>query len=224
MKLPAHRAGLPGTVISFILCPLTPGLSRQGRDGACGARSAATRLPIEMIPTKEECLRLMGQYGMLENIIRHSLEVARVALFLSVELNKKGQRIDLGLVEAASLLHDLTKTECLKTKEDHAQTGSQLLREMGYERVGKVVAQHIWLGREGEPSTISEAEIVNYADKRVMHDRIVSLEERFKDLRERYGRHQRAMDYLERVQKEIYGIENKIFFILETNPNALQHL
>jgi HD superfamily phosphodiesterase len=60
----------------------------------------------------------MGEYGMLENIVAHSLEVARVALILSIELNKKGQKIDLGLVEAASLLHDLTKTECLKTKED----------------------------------------------------------------------------------------------------------
>jgi putative nucleotidyltransferase with HDIG domain len=177
-----------------------------------------------MIPTKEECLRLMGKYGMLENIAAHSLEVARVALFISIELNKKGQRIDLGLVEAASLLHDLTKTECLRTKEDHAQTGSQVLKGMGYERVGEVVAQHIWLCKEGDPSSVSEEEIVNYSDKRVMHDRIVSLEERFSDLKERYGRIQRAMDYLERLRKEIYDIENKIFFILQIDPNDLQDL
>ena len=177
-----------------------------------------------MIPTKEECLRLMGKYGMLENIADHSLEVARVALFISIELNKKGQRIDLGLVEAASLLHDLTKTECLRTKEDHAQTGSQVLKGMGYERVGEVVAQHIWIGKEGDPLSVYEEEIVNYADKRVMHDRIVSLEERFSDLKERYGRIQRAMDYLERLRKEIYDIENKIFFILQIDPNDLQDL
>ena len=177
-----------------------------------------------MIPTKEECLRLMGQYGMLENIAAHSLEVARVALFISIELNKKGQRSDLGLEEAASLLHDLTKTECLRTKEDHAQTGSQVLKGMGYERVGEVVSQHIWLCKEGDPSSISEEEIVNYADKRVMHDRIVSLEERFTDLKERYGRIQRAMDYLERLRKEIYDIESKIFFILKMDPNDLQNL
>jgi uncharacterized protein len=177
-----------------------------------------------MIPTREECLRLMGQYGMLENIIHHSLEVARVALFLSVQLNRKGQSIDLGLVEAASLLHDLAKTECLKTKEDHAQTGSQLLKGIGYERVGEVVARHIWLGKEGDPASVSEEEIVNYADKRVMHDRIVSLDERFSDLKERYGRHQKAMDYLEQLQNEIYQIENKIFFILQADPNSLRHL
>jgi putative nucleotidyltransferase with HDIG domain len=174
-----------------------------------------------MIPSREECLRLMGEYGMLENIVAHSLEVTRVALFLSMELNKRGQKIDLSLVEAASLLHDLTKTECLQTKEDHAQTGSQLLKGMGYERIGDVVAQHIRLSKEGDPSSVSEEEIVNYADKRVMHDRIVSLEERFSDLKERYGGSQVAMDHLERLQKEIYGIENKIFFILQIDPNVL---
>ena len=180
-------------------------------------------LDRKMIPTKEECLKLMGEYGMLENIAAHSLEVARVALFISIELNKKGQSIDLGLVEAASLLHDLTKTECLRTKGDHAQTGSQVLKGMGYKRVGEVVAQHIWLCKEGDPSSVSEEEIVNYADKRVMHDQIVSLEKRFSDLKERYGRIQSAMDYLERLQKEIYGIENKIFYILQINPDAVSY-
>jgi len=161
---------------------------------------------------------------MLENIVSHSVEVAKVALFIAVELNKKGRTIDLGLVEAASLLHDLAKTECLKTKDDHARTGSQQLKRMGYERVGEIVAQHIWLVKEGDPSCVSEEEIVNYADKRVMHDRIVPLEERFSDLKARYGLNDKAMDYLERLQKEIYGIENKIFFILQIDPNDIQRL
>ncbi len=177
-----------------------------------------------MNPSREECLRLMGEYGMLENIVSHSLKVAKVALFLSTELNKKGQRIDIGLVEAASLLHDLTKTECLRTREDHALTGSQLLKGMGYERVGEIVAQHIWLKEEGDASSVSEEEIVNYADKRVMHDQIVSLEERFTDLKERYGENLRAMDYLGRLQKEVYVVENKIFFILQIDPDHLRPL
>jgi len=177
-----------------------------------------------MIPSRDECLVLMSQCGMLENIVSHSLEVARVALFISAGLNRKGQRIDLGLVEAASLLHDLAKTECLKTKDDHARRGCQVLKEMGYRRVGDVVAQHIWLEKSGDLSCVSEEEVVNYADKRVMHDRIVSLEERFSDLKARYGLNPRAMDYLERLQKEVYGVEDKIFFILQIDPNDLQDL
>ncbi len=131
-----------------------------------------------MIPTRNECLRLMNQSGMLSHIIDHSIEVTKVALYLAMELNKKGQRIDLGLVEAASLLHDLTKSECLKTKEDHARAGSQLLKRMGYVRVGEVVAEHIQLSRKNDPSLITEIteeEIINYSDKRVQHDRIVSI-------------------------------------------------
>lgn len=177
-----------------------------------------------MIPAREECLRLMGQYGMLENIIDHSLEVAKVALFLSFELNKKGQRIDLGLVEAASLLHDLTKTECLETKEDHAQTGAQALKGMGYERVGEVVAEHIQLSKVKDPSWISEKEVVNYADKRVQHDRIVSLRERFADLKDRYGKGKIAFQQMEKLEKDTLEIEKKIFSILEINPDDLQHL
>jgi uncharacterized protein len=177
-----------------------------------------------MIPSREECLSLMGRYAMLENIVSHSFEVAKVALFIAGELNKRGGTLDLGLVEAASLLHDLTKTECLKTKDDHAQTGSHQLKRMGYERVGEVVAQHIWLAKEGDPACVSEEEIVNYADKRVMHDRIVPLEERFSDLKARYGVNQKAMDYLERLQKETYGIENKIFLVLQIDPHDIQRV
>jgi len=177
-----------------------------------------------MIPTRDECLRLMSQYGMLSHIVDHSVEVTKVALFLGVELNKRGQRIDLGLVEAASLLHDLTKSECFRTKEDHAQTGSRLLKGMGYARVGEVVAEHIHVLRKNDPSRVTEEEVVNYADKRVQHDRIVSLEERFKDLIERYGKGQKASEEIEKLRKATFEIENKIFSILGIDPDDIQHL
>jgi uncharacterized protein len=176
-----------------------------------------------MIPTRDECLRLMSRYGMLGHIIDHSIEVTKVALYLAIELNKRGQRIDLGLVEAASLLHDLTKSECLKTKEDHAQTGSHLLKGMGYVRVGEVVAEHMHLARKNDPSLVTEEEVVNYADKRVQHDHIVSLEERFSDLMDRYGKGQKASEQMEQLRAATFEIENKIFSILKLDPSDLQH-
>jgi putative nucleotidyltransferase with HDIG domain len=176
----------------------------------------------KMIPTRDECFRLMRQFGMLDHIISHSIEVAEVALFLSTELNRKGQRIDLDLVEAASLLHDLTKTECFKTKADHALTGAQLLKGMGYERVGAVVAEHIRLSEGKDLLSVSEEEVVNYSDKRVQHDRIVSLRERFKDLKDRYGRGKRSLEKLERLEKVTVELENKIFSILKIAPEHLR--
>jgi len=166
----------------------------------------------------------MDQHRMLGNIVSHSLEVTRVALFLCKELNKRGQRINSGLVEAASLLHDLAKTECLSTKEDHAQQGYELLKKMGYERIGQVVAQHIQIWKEGNPSCVSEEEVVNYADKRVCHDRVVSLETRFQDLKDRYGKGRTSLGQLKGLEEATLEIERKIFSILQMDPNDLEHL
>ncbi len=187
------------------------------------AKNAVTESRREIsLPTREECYRLMDRHGMLENIVHHSVEVMKVAVYLSKELNKKGQRINLPLVEAASLLHDLTKTKSLRTQEDHAQSGYHVLKEMGYERIADVVRQHIVVAEQGNPEQVSEEEVVNYADKRVRHDQIVSLGERFLDLKNRYGRDQRSIDYLERLEKLILGIENKIFLILKIDPEDVQ--
>jgi hypothetical protein len=37
VKLPAHKAGLPGKEISFILCPITPP-TRRGLRGTCRSK------------------------------------------------------------------------------------------------------------------------------------------------------------------------------------------
>jgi putative nucleotidyltransferase with HDIG domain len=166
----------------------------------------------------------MGQCRMLGNIVEHSLVVARVARYLAEALREKGQEIDAGLVEAASLLHDITKTECLVTKEDHAETGFRFLLSMGYERVGEVVAYHVRLPPGGESARVTETEIVNYADKRVRHNRIVSLEERFVDLRARYGTEQKAVEYLEAMKEKTLEVERKIFSILRIDPGIIETL
>jgi uncharacterized protein len=175
-----------------------------------------------MIPTREECFSLMSQHGSLDHIVSHCTAVAKVALFLSGELNKRGQTIDLRLIEAASLLHDLTKTECLKTKEDHARTASECLKGLGYERVGQIVAEHVVLSGEKDQSRISEEEIVNYADKRVQHDRIVLLRERFRDLKDRYGKNERSLELLDALEQATSKVERKIFSYLEIVPEDLQ--
>ncbi len=177
-----------------------------------------------MIPTKEECLRLMSQYGMLSHIVDHSIQVTRVALYLARELRKRGQRIDVGLVEAASLLHDLTKSESLRTREDHSRTGAELLKGMGYERVGEVVAEHIHLLKKNVASFITEEEIVHYADKRVRHERIVSLKERFDDLADRYGKGKESFEQIEELKKVTLEVEDRIFSILGSDPNDIQNL
>ena len=138
---------------------------------------------MEAIPDRQWVSRLMSERGMPGHIVRHCRAVRMVAVAIACALREKGFGIDVRLVDRASLLHDICKADCLGGG-DHALMGRQLLDRLGFPRIGDVVGQHVRL----RSMEVCEAMVVNYADKRVMHDRVVSLERRFVDLMDRYRR------------------------------------
>ena len=174
------------------------------------------------IPSREDCLAIMEAHGMWENIVRHSLVVESVARGLTTILLKTGEALPLSEITAAALLHDITKTKSIKTRENHAFTGQLLLEKMGYPRIGQIVGCHVLM-----PLTIfhkdgiSAEEVVHYADKRVLHDSIVGLPERFEDLVVRYGKTQEACSGLRILEEQSYRIEEKIFSRLHVTPEDL---
>jgi uncharacterized protein len=136
-----------------------------------------------VIPSRVEAFRIIKACGMPEHILRHSLMVGRVAMVIGAWLKSAGFSMDLALIDRASLLHDICKMDCIGTTKDHAFMAKEFLCREGYPRVGEVVSQHVRLNS----FDVGEAMVVNYADKRVMHERVVSLTRRFLDLMERYG-------------------------------------
>jgi putative nucleotidyltransferase with HDIG domain len=163
----------------------------------------------DRIPSQEECDELMAKYCMLPNIIAHSRQVMRVSLVITDNL-KNVVSINRHLVIAAALLHDITKTRSLETREPHDQSGGELLRELGFTRVGEIVEQHVILLDFNPQEKLEEREIINYADKRVMHDRIVSLSERMEDLIQRYGTNEKIKNLIRQRESNTYAIEKKI--------------
>jgi len=170
------------------------------------------------VPTRGRCLQMMSDMQMMEHIVSHSLQVCRVALFLASQLNQNGSRLDCGLIEAAALLHDITKTRSFKTGENHAQTGGQFMVREGYPEVGDLVRQHVKLDDYSTEGVLREAEIINYADKRVLHDHIVDLDERLAYILRRYARtdeHRRRIHWLWEKTK---ALEKRIFNSLTFQP------
>ena len=151
----------------------------------------------------------MKTYSMLPNIVEHSLQVMRVSLAVLDNL-KDGVRLNRDMVIAASLLHDITKTRSLKTKERHDESGAELLRELGFTGIAGIVEQHVILQDLNLEGGIEEKEIVYYADKRVMHDKIVSLEERVQDLMRRYAVTEEIRDQILRNWEQVRAVEQKI--------------
>jgi putative nucleotidyltransferase with HDIG domain len=160
---------------------------------------------------------------MLPHIVRHSTLVTDVALLIARKLNSCGQQLDLALVEAGALLHDITKTMCIETKENHAETGGELLTSLGYPTVANIVRQHIRLDPvSSDPDAVTEAEVINYADKRVKHEEVVDIEERFRDVLDRYI--EKIPDLrarFEEVQRETQLLEQKIFSRIDISPEQI---
>ena len=172
----------------------------------------------DRIPSQKECDELMAKYCMLPNIIAHSRQVMRVALMITDNL-KNGVSINRDLVMGAALLHDITKTRSLETREPHDQSGGELLRKLGFSRIGEIVEQHVILLDFDPKGRLEEREIINYADKRVMHDRIVSLAERVQDLIQRYGATEEIKNRIRQNESNAYAIEKKIagFIAIDLN-------
>jgi len=165
----------------------------------------------------------MCEMQMLENIVAHSIQVCRVGMCLVDHLKLEGIQLDGQLVQAAALLHDITKTRSFETEENHALTGGQVLTDLGYPQVGDLVRQHVRLDTYSESQNLSEAVIVNYADKRVLHDRIVSLDERMGYIQERYGTRPEHKRRIQLLWEKTADLEKHIFKHLPFSPDDLNH-
>lgn len=146
-------------------------------------------------PDADHCFRLMAAYDMLPNIRAHSLMVARVAMQLCAGLAQHGQAAaglpDRTLVLAGALLHDIAKTPCLRSGCDHARAGAEICEELGFPEIAAIVAEHVVLRRHDiercRQGSFTAGELIYYADKRVLHEEIVSLQQRLAYIIERYG-------------------------------------
>ena len=136
------------------------------------------------LPTPEEARAWWDDYGMLDNIRRHSEVVCKVALLLTDWLAAAGLNFNRPAVEVGALAHDIAKTPCLGSEKLHFIEGEKILLALGYPELGFLVRRHVYLPPE---HPLDETMIVNYADKRVTHDKIVDLNQRFDYIAERYG-------------------------------------
>ena len=175
------------------------------------------------IPSKKVCFQHMCRMQMLENIVAHSIQVCRVGICLADHLKLQGFKINEQLVQAAALLHDITKTRSFETEENHALTGGQVLTDFGYPQVGDLVRQHVYLDDYSEHQSISEAVIINYADKRVLHDRVVSLDERMRYIQERYGTRPEHKDRIQLLWQKTTALEQQMFKDLPFSSDDLIH-
>lgn len=125
------------------------------------------------VPTPRECLAMLRLRQADPARTAHSVLTARLALRLGAALNEAGAALDLDLLVAAALLHDIARDE-----PRHGQAGARLLREWDFPAVAEAVIDH---SDFEAPATapVSEAELVFLVDKYAAGATLVSLADRF---------------------------------------------
>jgi len=172
------------------------------------------------VPSKEECAAFLET--MPERGRAHALAVAARASRMARLINANrapAERLDMGLVEAAALLHDIAKDS-----KNHEAAGGRLLQEWGFSRTADIVAAHKDpIPAEGAP--VCEREVVALADKLVRCHHPISVEERFGEKLRLYADDSEAVaairGRLANALRVKARIEAEIGLSLET---ALQHV
>ena len=136
-----------------------------------------------------------------------------------------GCDISMERITAGALMHDIGKTPCLNSDADHADVGRKICIRHHFQEIAEIVGQHIHLKGYLSAGPICEREIVYYADKRVNHDMVVSIEERLEYLLDRYAKGREELKRLIRSNfDQCRDVERKIFSLLEFEPADLNSM
>jgi putative nucleotidyltransferase with HDIG domain len=138
------------------------------------------------VPGPAQCAELFRRYSLDPGIIAHGELTARVAGLLALALLESGIPVDVELVWAAALLHDVGKAV---DPIHHHVASRRILEEHGWPTLGPLVERHLTgLILTGDAPVTWEERLVYYADK-LCTTQVVSLVERVDDLCRRYPEH-----------------------------------
>lgn len=179
-----------------------------------------------MIPSKDQIRKLWDKHHLPEVKRRHCGLVARVAVFLAKQLKNKdlNLNINIPLLAAGALLHDIDKNVQRRPGEQHPDTAVRVLQQEGMGEVADLVRTHP-LHSILDP-TISpkswEEKILYLADKMVKQD-IFTVDKRFalwraEDLLPE------AQQLIENSYPKVKLLEKEIFDLVAIHPSEVAKL
>ena len=168
----------------------------------------------DKLPSREQAIEILRKNNCPLNVIRHCEAVARLAVDIARKLEKKGQKVDLRLVEVGALLHDVGRSKSHDV--DHGLVGAKIAESEGLpDSLVKIIKRHVGGGISAEeaerfgwpkdvysPLTLEE-KIVSYADKRIDKLRRVPIDLEIERLK---LEHKDAAERVRNLHKEITSL------------------
>jgi len=162
----------------------------------------------------ESYISVLQKAGCTENVVAHCLSVKNTAL--SIALRVTSVKLDLELIEAGAMLHDIGRSRTHGIT--HAVEGARIAREMGIdERIARIIERHIGAGIAADEAAMlglppgdyipetPEEKIIAHADNLTKGHVEVSFDECLKMFEQRLGRDNPAVGRVVRLHREIEG-------------------
>jgi uncharacterized protein len=163
------------------------------------------------LPSREQAIELLHKNKCPKTVIDHCKAVANLSVEIASKLQDKSFKVNLQLVEAGALLHDIGRARSHKV--DHGLVGAKIIESEGLpEEVANIVKRHVGGGISSEeaarfdwpkddymPQTIEE-KVVSYADKRINKDKCVPINLEIKRLN---VDHKEAAERVRKLHEEI---------------------
>jgi putative nucleotidyltransferase with HDIG domain len=161
------------------------------------------------LPTPAECEAMLSlRFSYDPAIIRHSRAVAELAETLAGLLGRCGQSLNMDLIRAGGMLHDIAKGE-----PNHPDKGAALLRGLGFPDVADLIEAHMnltWITDQD----ISPRELIYLADKLVLNEYVVPLSKKFERSAERFRHDPAAMAALHERRRTAESIKQAVEAII----------
>jgi putative nucleotidyltransferase with HDIG domain len=179
-----------------------------------------------MIPTEEQIKALWEKYHLPEEKRIHVTLVARVADVLAQKCQASSVRcqVNISLLRAAALLHDIDKNAEKMPGEQHPDACVRILKEEGMEEVAMIVKTHplhAILDPDITPTTWEE-KILFLADKMVKYE-IIGVDKRFALWKDEHLPPQ-AQEILDRSYPKVKALEKELFDLTNIDPMAVVKL
>lgn len=177
--------------------------------------------PQWTVPSAEQCTGWWDDYSMFENIKAHSRLVAGVAVQVGTMAKDAGVDVDVPTIQASALMHDIAKSYCIDHGGNHSQLGAAWTMQLtGNPAVAMGVLHHVFWPFEPDAEKYFLPLVVSYADKRVMHDTLTTLEKRFGDLKVRYGKTEKIVQRIQQTYEQALVLEERLGKLIGVDLNA----
>ncbi len=167
-------------------------------------------------PDRDLCMQYLKEYNTPVHVIGHCRAVAETAYIIAEELNKHGYDLNLDLILAAGLTHDIARVE-----DEHWNRGAEFMAERGWLEEAEIIRVHMHYSPFSELKDLTETDMICLADRTVLEDTYVGLDKRMDYVIEkaikagRLNAREIINSKKEITRQTIIGIENIIGITLD---------